>query len=60
VEGSDIILCPRLRPEVRLLSELSPFLEKPVGPLLILLLLVLVVVEDNGTQISDMVVVAVS
>jgi hypothetical protein len=57
---ADILVSPRLRPEVCLLSELSPVLEEPVGPLLVLLLLVLVVVEDDGTQISDVVVVAVS
>jgi hypothetical protein len=59
VEAS-VLLLPRLRPEVRLLSEVSPLVKELVSPLLVLLLLVLVVIEDDGTQISDMVVMTVS
>lgn len=57
---TNIILLPRFRPEVRRLTELSTLVEEPVSPLPIFLSLVLVVIENDGTQIPDLVVVPIS
>lgn len=53
---TDIVLPPRLRPEIRRLAELLSLLEESVGPFPVLLFLVFPVVKDDGTQITNVVV----